>query len=112
MTSTAVSGRAREHRARDWMVERGWHFVMRSAGSKGSADLLMAHLEHGAALIQVGTPNKTLGPADRVRFVNDADLCGALALLVTVEHHPGRASDYRVLRVTNEAPSRWERFDV
>ncbi len=73
----------------------------------------MADLEHGAALVQVGThASKRLGPADRARFVYDADLCGALALLVTVEHRPGLASVYRVLRVTNESPSRWERFDV
>jgi hypothetical protein len=79
--SSAVNGRAREHRVRDRMIEAGWHFIMRSAGSRGSADLLMAHLEYGAALVQVGTGSKRLGPPDRVRFVDDADLCGALAIL-------------------------------
>jgi len=81
--STATQGRAREHKVRDDMTEHGWAFIMRAAASKGPADLLMAHEEHGAALIQVGTANKSLGPADRVRFLIAADLCGALAVLAT-----------------------------
>jgi hypothetical protein len=79
--SAASQGRAREHRVRDHMADAGWLPIMRSAGSKGAADLLLAHPDHGAALVQVGTANKRLGPADRGRLLHAAALCGALPLL-------------------------------
>ena len=79
--STATSGRAREYRTRDDLISRGWHLVMRSAGSKGAADLCMVHPDQGLALVQVGTANKSIGPADRARFLDLAYLCGALPLL-------------------------------
>ena len=79
--STATTGRAREHKVRDHMIGNGWHLVARSAGSKGAADLVMVHPDHGLALVQVGTANKTLGPGDRARFLDLAYLCGALPLV-------------------------------
>lgn len=79
--STASQGRAREHRVRDDMAASGWLPIMRSAGSKGAADLLLAHHDHGAALVQVGTANKRLGPADRGRLIHAAALCRALPVL-------------------------------
>lgn len=102
--STATSGREREYRVSKHMVKYGWRQIMRSAGSKGSADLLMASLEHGAALVQVGTGNKTLGPADRIRFVDDADLCGALAILAVC--NPRTTPVF--WRVTLGKPANWE----
>ncbi len=87
--STASQGSARERKVRDDMVAHGWSFIMRAAASKGSADLLMAHPLHGAALVQVGTGNKTLGPVDRLRFVTDASLCGALPLLASAAYRRG-----------------------
>jgi hypothetical protein len=81
--STATNGRAREYRVRDAMTDAGWLFVMRSAGSKGAADLCMVHPFHGLSLVQVGTANKQLGPADRDRFVTIAEACGALPLLAS-----------------------------
>jgi hypothetical protein len=104
MTNHATNGRAREYRVRDRMVEAGWRCVMRSAGSKGSADLLMGHLEYGAALVQVGTGSKRLGPADRIRFVDDADLCGALAILAVCR----QGVPLRFWRVTYAKPAAWD----
>ena len=103
--STATNGRAREHRTRDRLAESGWVQVMRAAGSKGAGDLLMAHPEHGAALIQVGTGNKTLGPADRDRFVTAAELISALPLLATWSH-----AGLAMWVVTRDVPSKWERW--
>ena len=100
--STATSGRAREWRVRDLLIEHGWTHIMRAAGSKGPADLLMAHPIHGAALIQVGTASKTLGPADRVRFTQAAHLCSALCLLATVNR-----GVITIHEVTLDVPSKW-----
>lgn len=101
--STASSGRSREHRVRDELIGYGWHLVARSAGSKGAADLVMVHPVRGLALIQVGTGNKTLGPADRERLCDLADLCGALPLLATVIPREGIA--WRV--VDRGRPAKW-----
>lgn len=84
--STASDGARRERRVRDEMIEAGWSFIMRAAASKGPADLAMAHPEHGLALVQVGSKSKTLGPADRERLCDAADLCSALPLLAIVKH--------------------------
>ena len=75
------AGRDREYRTRDDMTEAGWEWIMRASSSKGAADLLMAHEEHGAALVQVGGKSKTLGPAARARLLRAAWLCGALPIL-------------------------------
>ena len=104
--STATDGRRREHLVRDDMTKAGWVFGMRAAGSKGAADLLMAHPVHGAALVQVGAGSKTLGPADRERLCQLADLCGALALLaIKVARQP-----VAYWLVTRETPSKWDRW--
>lgn len=100
--STATDGRAREHRTRDRLAESGWVPVMRAAGSKGAGDLLMGHEQHGAALIQVGTENKSLGPAARERLVSMAELIGALPLLATW----GRKG-VRYWLVSRDVPSKW-----
>lgn len=102
--STAEQGRRREHVVRDELIERGWTFIMRAAASKGPADLAMAHPEHGLALVQVGTEGKTLGPADRERFVSAAEMCGALAVLAT--RAPREATRFRL--VTRDRPSTWQ----
>ncbi|MGZ4518906.1 MAG: hypothetical protein ACXVXP_00235 [Mycobacteriaceae bacterium] len=100
--STATSGRAREYRVRDHMALAGWVPIMRAAASKGAADLLMAHPERGAALIQVGTDNKRLGPSDRLRFVTAAALCGALPLLASASR-----AGIRYWHVTLDKPASW-----
>lgn len=84
--STASDGARRERRVRDEMIADGWSFIMRAAASKGPADLAMAHPVHGLALVQVGSKSKTLGPADRNRLCDAADLCSALPLLAIVRH--------------------------
>jgi len=100
--STATSGRAREHRTRDRLKTHGWVPVMRAAGSKGAGDLLMGHPDHGGALIQVGTQSKTLGPADRDRFVTAAELICALPLLATWSR-----TGVRYWLVNRDVPSTW-----
>ena len=79
--SNARIGRDREHDITHHLQTHGWTLIGRSAGSKGPADLAMAHPTHGLALIQVGGPNKTLGPTDRRKLIALADLCGALPIL-------------------------------
>lgn len=106
--STATSGRAREHRVRDRMIAAGWLLVARSAGSKGAADLVMVHPFFGLALVQVGTANKQLGPADRDRFVTIAEACGALPLLASCS--PGVPA--RFWRVTRDTASTWKEFPI
>lgn len=81
--STATTGRAREYRVRDELVTHGWRYIMRAAGSKGPADLLLAHPDHGPILVQVGTDRKTLSPTERVRFVTAAAMCRARPILAT-----------------------------
>jgi len=106
--STARLGRDREHRVAGDLTTAGWSLVMRAAASKGPADLLMAHPEHGAALVQVGSKSKTLGPADRERLCNAADLCSALPLLAVVI--PRQPVAYWL--VTRDTPSRWGRWSA
>lgn len=105
--STARAGREREYRVRDKFVKAGWRAVMHAAASKGSADWLMAHPEHGAALIQVGTAAKYLAPAARARFITDAEMCGALPLVAI--SGPG---GMRVYLATLDQPSRWEVYPI
>jgi hypothetical protein len=68
----------------------------------------MAHPEHGAALIQVGSRSKTLGPADRERLCCAAELCSSLALLAVVI--PRQPVAYWL--VSRETPSRWTRWPL
>lgn len=104
--STASDGARRERKVRDLMITDGWSFIMRAAASKGPADLLMAHPVHGAALVQVGSRSKTLGPADRERLLAAAELCGALALLaIVVPRQP-----VRFWNVTRAVPSKWAQW--
>ena len=101
--STAQTGARRERMVRDDLIRQGWEFIARAAASKGPADLVMAHLEHGVALVQVGSRSKTLGPADRERLTHAAELCSALPLLAIVV--PREPIKYRV--VTNDKPATW-----
>ena len=101
--STATTGRRREYVVRDAMIRDGWEFIARAAASKGPADLVMAHLEHGVALVQVGSQSKALGPADRERLCYAAELCSALPLLAIVV--PRQPIRYWV--VTRDKPATW-----
>ena len=104
--STASDGRRREYIVRNHLVAQGWTAVMRAAASKGPADLLLAHPDHGPALIQVGSRTKQLSPADRERLCAAAELCGALALLAIVVPRAG----ITYWLVTRAVPSQWERW--
>lgn len=105
--STASDGRRREHQVRDDLVAHGWTFIMRAAGSKGPGDLLLGHPEYGGALIQVGSKSKRLGPADRVRLLDSAEMIGALALLAIVIPRQG-ISYFEVSRGLPQTWARWE----
>ena len=107
MPSHYARGKAREYRVRDWFADRGWHRVMQASSSKGVADLLMIHEDHGGALIQVGTAkSKRLGPGDRDRLVTYAELAGLLPLLAT----SGPGIPTRVWVVSRDVPSKWQEF--
>lgn len=108
--STATAGRAREHKVRDYLADRGYLYVMRAAGSKGPADLLFGHAFIGAVLVQVGTESKSLGPADRNRFCAAADMTGALPLLATVIPEPGKPTRILFHVVTRDIPSTWTEY--
>lgn len=105
--STATSGRAREYKVRDDLVDRGYDFIMRAAASKGAADLLHGHPLIGAVLVQVGTKSKALGPADRDRFLMAAELCHALPVLAAVVPNPGKATEIRYWIVGPGPASTW-----
>ena len=105
--STATAGRAREYQVRDHLETLGWERVMRAAASKGAADLLMGHETYGAALIQVGTRTKHLGPEDRARFLRAAHITGALPIEAIV--HRGRIT-YRLVHDTT--PRHWPTIDM
>jgi hypothetical protein len=83
----------------------GWFLVARSAGSKGAADLVMVHPEHGLALVQVGTAGKALGPADRERLCDLADLCSALPILARVV--PRQGIEYMLVARSLTGWERW-----
>jgi hypothetical protein len=106
--STATRGRAYEHKVRDDLRAMRWIQIMRSAGSKGAADLLMAHPDHGPVLIQVGSKSKTLGPADRDRLCAAAELCGALSILaIVIPRNP-----VRYWLVTRDKPAAWDEWSA
>ena len=105
--SEAANGRAREYKVRDHLIDLGWSFIMRSAGSRGPADLAMAHPLFGLALIQVGKPGKTIGPDDRARFLRAAHVTGALPIEAIV--HRGRIT-YRL--VCDTPPRHWPILDM
>lgn len=91
------------------MESQGWQKVMRSAGSKGAADVAMVHPIHGLALVQVGTEqSKRLGPADRARFVTLAELCGALPLVALAR----QSKAPRFLLATRDVPATWEEWEL
>lgn len=108
--STASQGRDREHKVRDHLNACGYPPIMRAAASKGAADLLHGHPLVGAVLVQVGTGNKTLGPDDRHRFCEAAELCHALPILATVVAAPFKPTDITYWRVTRDVPSTWEQW--
>lgn len=106
--STAQLGARRERLVRDAMTRDGWVWIMRAAASKGAADLLMAHPVHGAALVQVGSASKTLGPADRDRLCVAAELTGALAILaIVIPRQP-----IRYWLVTRDKPAAWDEWSA
>lgn len=101
--STASSGRRREHRVRDELAARGWIPVMRSAASKGPADLFLVHPDRGGALVQVGGISKRLDPEPRDLFVHVCELSGMLPILAIAP--PRQPTVY--WQVTRDTASKW-----
>jgi hypothetical protein len=108
--STATSGRAREYKVRDDLAAKGYPAVMRSAASKGAADLLHGNPIVGAVLVQVGTRNKTLNQEGRDRFCEAADLTHALPVLATVIAQPGHRTVIRYWLVNRGEPRTWNEW--
>lgn len=106
--STATQGRNREYRVRDHLVSLGWVSIMRAAASKGAADLLLAHETFGPVLVQVGTHNKDLGPADRERFLTAAALCRAVPLVATCRPGTSTVSYYLLIDATARHWPAWD----
>lgn len=105
--STATSGRAREYKVRDHLISMGWTFVNRSAASKGAMDLILASEERGLIFVQAGTEkSKSLGPADRERFVHISYLASAVPVIATVER-----GKFRYREVTLDKPAKWPDWD-
>lgn len=105
--STASLGRSREHKVRDDMAAQGWVPIMRAAASKGPADLLLGHPMFGAALVQVGSKSKRLGPADRTRFMRACRLISALPLLaIVVPYQP-----IAYWQIDEGKPGDWTRWE-
>lgn len=100
------NGKRREYMVRNHLAGHGWVPIMQAAGSKGCADLFMAHPVHGAALIQVGSRSKALGPGDRARFLHACQLAGALPLLAVVIPRAG----IRFWHITDAPASRWREW--
>jgi hypothetical protein len=104
--SNYSDGRAREYKVRDKLIEAGWEFIVRASSSKGAADLVMGHEQHGGALIQVGSKSKTLGPAERARLLRAAWLMSALPILaVAIPRAP-----IRYWLVGAGTPSTWHEW--
>lgn len=102
--STATDGRRREHKVRHNLEDHGWT-VIRSAGSKGAADLVAAHPEVGVILVQVGSASKVLGPDARERLCDWADVFCALPILARVV--PRQGIEYTLIAPALTAWERW-----
>jgi hypothetical protein len=63
--STASKGRALEHKARHELEAAGW-YVIRSAGSKGTADLVAFHASRVPAFVQCKATPGPLPPIERL----------------------------------------------
>jgi hypothetical protein len=103
---TAGQGRRREWHVRDHLIRQGWELISRSAGSRGPADLVMAHADHGIALIQVGTRSKHLGPAERERLLHAAWLCSGLPIVAILT--PRQPITY--WQITDAPMGHWTRW--
>lgn len=78
--STATKGRAAEHEARATAETHGY-YVLRSAGSKGAADLVAFREGHAPLLIQVKAGKSAFGPVDRAKLVHLAGIAHGIPLL-------------------------------
>lgn len=77
-------GTRRERQVRDYLMDRDW-IVFRPGASLGVADLVALRDGHRPMLVQVkgsaGGPYEHFRPAERLRLVATAKLCGAAPVL-------------------------------
>lgn len=101
--STASRGRRREHLVRAELERHGFH-VLRSAASKGPADLIA--IRTAVVCVQVKPDTDALTPALRRRLIALADAVGAgLGVPVVATKPLGLPISWRFL--TGEGPDEW-----
>jgi Holliday junction resolvase len=82
--SNAAFGHGRERKVFGRLQAEGW-YVMRSAGSKGAADLICLKAERQPMMLQVKgtkTPWDGFGPAARAQLLRAAQQAGARCFVV------------------------------
>jgi Holliday junction resolvase len=87
--SNASFGHARERKVAARLQSENW-WVMRSAGSKGAADLVCLKAERQPMMLQVKgtkTPFAGFGPADRAKLLEVAKQAGARCFVVWWPRH-------------------------
>jgi len=118
MTSTAYRRAAEfENRVKDDMEDAGY-FVMRSAGSKGVADLVALDMLLPAArpvMVQCKLDTGTMSVDAWNRFLDVAALCGAVPLLALEDPKPLR--NYSFMEITGRRMPRsptkpWRPWDL
>ena len=87
MGTNYASGRNFEYRVRDWLESRGYT-VIRSAGSRGFADLV-ALAPGEVLLVQCTTSEESKSESYRSDFREEAEMCGGIPLLVYKERVRG-----------------------
>lgn len=107
--STATVGRAKEYKVRDHLLTAGWAFPLRSAASKGVADLTL--FKPGRVLlVQVKASDPYLLPIERQRLLAMADWVGLTLALPVVAATPNRKPIvYRLL--TGPGHDDWAPWD-
>lgn len=116
--NTSAQGRNLENAVQAMLNERGWT-CMRSAGSKGTADVVAipAHPDLPYLLVQCKLTNPNIGPAERLALTTLAVPCQALPLVASRgDRGEGTRVQYRedtamwiVFReLTGPGPKDWE----
>lgn len=102
-------GARAENRVADVLRERGYD-VIRSAASKGSADLVAIH-DGELVLVQVKLTDKTLpSPLERTQLIRVARRAGAVPVIAYLSTRPGRATEYFYRELTGPGPKEWEHW--
>lgn len=109
--NTAAKGARVENRVRDVLGEHGYD-VIRSAASKGGADLV-AFTDLHLVFVQVKATQGTISPAERRELLRLARRARALAVVAYTEKDPDdlRRTVVRFRELTGEGPKEWTAWD-